>query len=212
MLWRLALICFKHCENQHLAECEKPKLMVTKKKAETAQLYIYFQWLWLSSWHVCNSRLTRVLAVLRLVGKTGAAGLVVVGCGGALQEKQAASLEELGLHRYHFLIFILGTSAHQRGMRRLEEQICFEKQKNSVAMFGNNSADFRRQKQLLRTLGLLMFLRRQWAGVWQAPPTVMWGYFEHCEMRVLGQAIPMLEGKGLCSLPSWRWSLIFGCK
>lgn len=138
---------------------------------------------------MCNSRLTRVLAVLRLVGRTGAAGWVVVGCGGMVQEKQAASLEELGLRRYHFLIFILGTSARQRGLRLLEEQICFEKQKNSAATFGSNSAGFRRLKQLLRTLGLLMFLRRQWAEVWQAPPTVMGGYSERCEMHVLGKVI-----------------------
>jgi len=126
--------------------------MLTEKKSGTSRSMLSFQLLWLSSWHVCSSGSTRALGVLGLVGRTGAAGLVVMGCGGTVQEKQAENLEELGLHRYHFLLSVFRTSACQRGMWLLEEQICLKKQKNSVAMFGSNSADFRRQKQLVPTL------------------------------------------------------------
>lgn len=120
-------ISFKCCENQHLAEGEQTKLMVSKKQAASPQLYTLFALIVTLSWHVRKSELTPVLAFFGLVGRTGAADLVVVCCGGTLQEIQAAKLEEPGLHRHHFLLFRTSVCQRSWSMWPLEEQICSEK-------------------------------------------------------------------------------------
>lgn len=184
-----------------------------RKKHEVLSFTLDFQWLWLSSWHVCNSRLTGVLAVLGLVRRTGTAELVVVGCGGLWWD----GVRETGCKSG-------GTGASQIPLLHFRSQdICPSERhvaargKNLLwkATFGNNSADFRRQKRLLSYPGTTHVSEK----------TVGRGLagFPDSDVRVLGtlwSAHPwasdtdklMLEGKGLCSLPRWRSSLIFGWK
>lgn len=136
-----------------------------KKKQEVLCLTLYFPCLWLSSWHRCHSG---VLAVLGLWGRTGTFGGLWWAVVGWWKRKQPTNLEELGLLSSHFLIFLRRTSAHHRGCQRNKAA------SKSRTTLGNNSADFRRQKQPLHTLGLLMFLEkavgRGLAGIWNAQP------------------------------------------
>lgn len=118
---------------------------------EVLSLTLYFQCLWLSSWHVCHSGIP---ALSGLWGRTGTSGGLCWAVLGWRERKQPANLEEPGLLTCHFLISLRRTSAHQRGCQRSRAA------SKSRTTFGNDSADFRRWKQLLHTLGPLMFPKK----------------------------------------------------
>lgn len=207
-------ISFKCCENQHLAEGEQMKLMVSKKQAASPQLYTLFALIVTLSWHVCKSELTPVLTFFGLVGRTGAADLVVVCCGGTLQEIQAAKLEEPGLHRHHFLLFRTSVCQRSWSMWPLEEQICSEKHEE-CSDFWKSGGWFREAERAASHPETARASKKTVGrGLAGSPEWRREGTLNAVKYTSLGTSDTKTRagGKGLCSLPSWRSDLIFGLK